>query len=117
MNLSDFVQDSLTQIAKGIEGASSELKDTDALINPRNMAVNRGSGPNYGYITTGNEQLRIVELVEFDVAITIAEGNEKNGKVGISVGSIGLGVGGKNSESNSSQSRIRFKVPVAWPNA
>lgn len=117
MNLSEFVQASLTQIAKGIEGAKIELKDSDALINPRNMAVNRGSGSNYGYVTETTDRLRVVELVEFDVAISIAEGSEKNGKAGISVGSIGIGVGAKNSETNSSQSRIRFKIPVAWPNA
>ena len=116
MDLSEFVQVSLVQIARGIEAANSELKtDTDALINPRNLAVNSGSGANYGYVTETTKYLRIVELVEFDVALNVQEQNEKSGKFGISVGSVGLGVGGKNTESNTSQSRIRFKIPVAWP--
>lgn len=118
MDLQEFIQVSLVQISKGIEAANAELKGSNAMINPRNLAVNAGGGANYGIITELSTKLpRIVELVEFDIAITVSEGTEKNGKIGISVGSVGFGVGGKNTEANSSLSRLKFKIPVAWPYA
>ena len=118
MDLKEFIQVSLVQISKGIEAANEELKDSKAKVNPSNIAVNAGGGANYGIISQTNQNMpRVVELVEFDIAITVSDGTEKNGKIALSVGAIGIGVGGKNSEANSSLSRLKFKIPVAWPHA
>jgi hypothetical protein len=115
MDLQEFVQATLVEISKGIQRANESLKGTDTKVNPKNLAMNTGTGANYGYIAKTQEMSRVVELVEFDVAVNVSEGSEKNGKIGISVGSVGLGVGGKSAEGSSSISKIRFKIPVAWP--
>ena len=115
MELKDFVEASLVQICRGIEGASASLADTNAHINPKNIYVNSGDRQNYGRLVQNQEYNPVVELVDFDVAVHVSEGTETNGRIGISVGSIGLGAGGKSQESNRSESRIRFKIPVVFP--
>lgn len=106
MELKDFVQESLVQIARGIEAASKELEDTNAHINPKNVYVNSETRQNYGRLDQKANYSPVVELVDFDVAVHASEGTETNGKIGISVGSIGIGAGGKSQESNRSESRI-----------
>jgi hypothetical protein len=115
MELKDFVRESLVQISNGISEASEELKDTSAHINPKNVYVNSDNRQNYGRLVNDKSYYPVVELIEFDVAVHASEGTETNGKIGISIGSIGLGVGGKSQESNRSESRIKFKVPVTFP--
>ena len=115
MELKDFVRESLVQISTGISEASEALKETNAHINPKNVYVNAENRQNYGRLVHDKSYYPVVEFVEFDVAVHISEGSETNGKIGISIGSIGLGAGGKSQESNRSESRIKFKVPVTFP--
>jgi len=115
MELKDFVEQSLVQISHGIESASKALEHTNAHINPKNVYVNSDNRQNYGRLVEKKEYNPVVELVEFDVAVHVSEGTETNAKIGISVGSIGLGAGGKSQEANRSESRIKFKVPVVFP--
>ncbi|MDX5362717.1 MAG: hypothetical protein LPJ91_00985 [Pseudazoarcus pumilus] len=115
MELKDFVRESLVQISMGISEASEALKTTNAHINPKNIYVNADNRQNYGRLHHDKTYYPVVELVEFDVAVHASEGTETNGKIGISIGSIGLGAGGKSQESNKSESRIKFRVPVTFP--
>lgn len=115
MELKDFVEESLVQIARGIEAASKALEDTNAHINPKNIHVNGDNRQNYGRLDNTRQYNPVVELVEFDVAVHASEGKETNGKIGISVGSLGLGAGGKSQETSRSESRIKFKIPVVFP--
>ena len=115
MELKDFIQESLVQIARGIIGAREELKDTNAHICPKNIRVNSEARKNYGRLGKDDKYDPVVELVEFDVVVSAEEGSEKNGKAGISVGSIGIGVGGKVQNNNSSESRIKFSIPMVFP--
>ena len=61
--------------------------------------------------------LRAVHTVEFDIAVTAVDGKETKGGIGIVVGAIGLGSQGRSEERNTSISRIKFKVPIAFPNS
>lgn len=115
MELQEFVKESLVQIARGIEAASKELENTGAHINPKNVYVNSDARQNYGRLSKEKEYNPVVELVEFDVAVHASEGKGTNGKIGISVGSIGLGAGGKSQEASKSESRIKFRIPVVFP--
>ena len=115
MDLKDFVEASLVQISQGIEAASKALEGTNAHVNPKNVYVNADTRQNYGRLVSTQEYNPIVELVEFDVAVHASEGTETNGRIGISVGSIGIGAGGKSQETNRSESRIKFKIPVVFP--
>ncbi|MDQ7016543.1 MAG: hypothetical protein Q9N68_09235 [Gammaproteobacteria bacterium] len=117
MELKDFIRESFVQISKGIEEANDELKDTSALINPDNVYVNAENRQNYGRLSQNKEYNRVVEVIEFDVAVTASDSAEAGGKFGIRVGSIEIGANGKEEEKNKAESRIRFKVPMVFPTA
>jgi hypothetical protein len=55
------------------------------------------------------------EDVDFDVAVTVNEASDKKGGGGLFVAGFGVGAQGSSSLSNSTVSRIKFKVPVFFP--
>ena len=118
MDLQSFIRETLVQIARGIEEASEELKDSGALINPENVAnANQQGTLVYGQIVSKSNNImrRNVQSVTFDVAIAASEGTGTKGGIGVVVGAIALGSQGQSNASNSSTSRVQFSVPVALP--
>lgn len=116
MELKYFVKETLVQIARGIEAASVALEDTNAHINPKNIYVNSDSRQNYGRLVEDKKYNPVVELVEFDVAVHAEKGTEAQDTIAINVGSIDLGKEEtKQQESNRSESRIKFKIPIVFP--
>ncbi|MCJ8286612.1 trypco2 family protein [Halomonas sp.] len=118
MELKDFIRETLVQVAQGIEEASSELQDSTALVNPRNVSINTSeNGRHYGVFSEDKapSPIRYVEEIAFDVAVHATEGTEASAKAGISVGSVGIGGKGSSSETKSSASRIQFRVPMVMP--
>ncbi|MBK8676287.1 MAG: hypothetical protein IPN27_07885 [Cellvibrionales bacterium] len=118
MDLKDFVKESLVQISYGINDANIELSGTGAIINPLNVIVNSENSQAYG--RTGqphshHENSRVVERVEFDVAVVAEQGEQTNGGIKLAIAAIGLGVGGQSDKSNRSESRIKFTIPVVFP--
>ena len=120
MDLKRFIKETLVQIAQGIEDADEALKGSSAIINPRNV-TGASSGTDdskvYGYVVDEKQGTyrQAVQSINFDVAVSVAQGTETKGGVGLMVGAIALGSHGKSDASNSSQSRIQFKVPMVLP--
>lgn len=108
MKLRDFIKDTMTEIAHGIQAAKIGTADLWA-ISP---------GLLHG------ERLIEKSYVEFDVAVTVNEmnGSERDGKGGIKAeievlgsrvgGELSGGVAGKRETSTVNASRVAFKVPV-----
>lgn len=94
MDVKDFVSETLMQIVQGVVEAQTHTKDKGAVVVPYHD---------------------FHKTVNFDVAVTVVEGKETTGKAGISVWSIGAGVGGKSESSSSTVSRIKFDIPVELP--
>lgn len=121
MNLQEFIRETLVQISQGITAANADLKDTGAKVNPRNVhPYLHTSDKVYGHVDTSKpkeEFFPLVELVEFDVALTVSEGKETKGGIGIAIGTIGLGSQGRSDSERSSESRVKFRIPVQLPNA
>lgn len=109
MDLETFIAETLRQIVKGVITAQQHKDCSGARINPDTIR-NKPAGSE---IYVGER----VQKVEFDVAVTISEASEKQGKGSIGIASIGLGVGGQASStaSNSSVSRIKFEIPLILP--
>jgi hypothetical protein len=119
MNLQQFIKETLVQITQGIVDADQAVSETGAAVNPRDVVHNKtGEGP-YGYYAEDRKghYRRTVQSIEFDVVVTVTEGTETKGGIGIHVGAIGLGSSGKSDKENSSESRIRFSVPLLIPNS
>ena len=117
MELDEFVTATLVGISKGVEEASKQLKDSTTIINPRNLSFNYSrEAPIVLKNSIESEVPRLLEKIEFDVAVTVSDGTGTNGKIGISVGVLSLGSQGKSESSNSTISRIKFSVPMVLPN-
>ena len=116
MELQDFISTTLIQIARGIEMAANELDDSKAVVNPRNVNTRVPEEADiYGYLDTKRKFYKVVQKIEFDVAVTAEKGTETKGGIGIQVGSIGLGTQGKSENASSSVSRIKFSIPMTLP--
>lgn len=118
MDIATFIKETLVQIAQGIEGANEKLKGSTAVVNPRGIRPSpKDDTKFFGYLEEKDTEkfLRVVQEIEFDVAVYATEGTETKGGIGIMVGTIGLGSHGKSQAGSSSESRIRFKVPMVMP--
>ena len=56
-----------------------------------------------------------IETIEFDVAVTVTEGTQTKGGIGVFMGAVGLGSQGQSSNQNASVTRIKFSVPLVLP--
>ena len=85
MQLKDFVAESIKQIVDGIVEAQTYCKDKGGLINP-NDAYPRGAQSQTDNLITVNDGRGapyILQILDFDVAVTAIEGEQA--KAGISV--------------------------------
>ena len=110
MNLKDFVAESLREIIDGVVEGQKHGKLSEAIINPP---------PTYliqqGQVLTDHATGVQIQMIDFDVAVTVREGTSTSGGMGLVVGPVALGTKGKSDAASESVSRIRFTVPVAFP--
>jgi hypothetical protein len=100
VELKMFVADALRQIVEGIAHAQDLTANSNARINPPGV---------------GTQGALLIQMVEFDVAVTVNEDSTKKGGVGVVAGVFGIGAQGQSSTSNQSVSRIKFAVPILFP--
>ncbi|MBE2179388.1 MAG: hypothetical protein IAE97_02860 [Chthoniobacterales bacterium] len=119
MQLSDFISETLVQIATGIDQANAALSASKAKVNPENVFPSDSSYNStvYGHIQTDQQMNPAVHLIQFDVAVYAAEETETKGGIGIMVGTIGLGSQGRSDATSSTTSRIQFGIPMLLPSA
>ena len=110
MNLREFIQEALVEIVAGVADARKKAAEHGAII---------GSTQVYG--NTKEAKIitdaigRTVSLVEFDIALANADSTDTKGGIGVFLGSIGLGSQGTSHGETSTNSRIKFLVPVVLP--
>ncbi len=114
MELKEFVAETLKQVVDGIIDAQEYTKPKGATINPRGMIQN----PQVGLIVADNPtrpQPPIPQMLEFDVAISVSEGKEAKAGIGVWAGAVGVGTQAKLEDGSLTVSRIKFSVPVLFP--
>ena len=115
MELKEFVSEVLTDIFEGVADAQVRIANKGGEINP---AVRTGtSGSTFAPSKTPDHQIlnKTLCVAEFDVALTVADKEQKGGKIGVLLGSIGVG-GGKSEAVETSQiTRVKFSVPYRLP--
>ncbi|NQT37166.1 MAG: hypothetical protein HQ581_06735 [Planctomycetes bacterium] len=97
LSLQDFVKNTLVQVFQGVLEAQKELKECDGLVAPRPRAEDP------------------FQEFEFDVVLTSSQATASKGGIGVLLGGIGLGAQGESRDSGSSNTRVRFSVPVIFP--
>lgn len=91
VTLGQFVQQTIKEVVEGIQATHEVVKE---------------SGANIGYESRD---------IEFDVAVSVTNLGAKERGAGLFVGPISVGGKGHSESTNSSETRVRFKVPVIWP--
>ena len=97
MNLQEFIQESLIQIARATVEANKTFK-TDGLKASVNV-----DGLNHSH------------KIDFDVAVTAETTGGSSGHAGLKVLSFGLGGETSSEASHSMASRIHFSIPIRLP--
>jgi len=116
MELKDFLSQSLLQIIEGVKIAQEKSADFKAKVNPflPNVLVkDKVLDPRMLYL--GGTHQYTVFLVDFDVAITVTEGDNIKGGGSLNVAAIKIGAEGQSSTTNTQQSRIKFLIPITLP--
>lgn len=111
MELKEFVSLVLQQIVAGVAEAQATVAGGE--VNPKIWQSQRDAAARLKILESNSGKW--IHLVEFDVAVTVAEGTTTKGGVGLIVGPVALGSTGQSSNQSSTVSRIKFEVPVAWP--
>jgi len=57
----------------------------------------------------------IVQIVNFDVALTVVEGTGTKGGIGVFAGAVNLGSSGQSNNETSSVSHVKFSIPLRLP--
>lgn len=99
VSLSDFVSRTMIEILEGVSAAQDHAKGTGAKIGP----------PGYSF----HQEF---EPVEFDVAVTSREGESARGGLGVFLANVGIGGQVEADASREGTNRIRFSVPIRYPN-
>lgn len=101
MKLEDFVATSLVEVVKGVAKAIDDTKECKGAvaINPRG----------------NNQQRSDVQLVDFDIAVSVKEDKTKDGGGEIKVMALSIGAKAGSATAQELISRVRFSVPISWP--
>lgn len=113
MDLEEFVAQSLKQIVAGVKRAQQEVASSGASVNPPLNTTHSEMGKQ-GLLWSRSGSP--VQVVQFDVALTVVEGTGTKGGIGVFAGAINLGSTGQSSNENRSVSHLKFAVPLALPN-
>ena len=111
MQLKDFITETFKKIVDGVIAAQEYSGPKGARISPSGLT----SRTDQGQMLWDRATAEIATLIEFDVVVTTAEGTATKGGVGIFVGPVALGSQGQSDAAKSSNSRIKFSVPVHLP--
>ncbi len=94
MELKEFVAQTIQQIVDGVVTAQGQI-----------------SAKEYNVCQMGQ-----LQSIEFDVAVTVSEGVSGGAGAGIAIaGILKLGVDGQTESASESVSRVRFTIPVEFP--
>lgn len=112
MELKTFIKQSLIDIASAVKEANED-NSTDMIVNPNklisageaNQRISRDNNRRQG------NDIRYVQNIKFDVAVSVSEGTERN--INVAGGNVGETTG--NNNEHSTASRIQFELPIALP--
>ncbi|RCW19650.1 hypothetical protein DET53_12010 [Vibrio parahaemolyticus] len=118
MELQGFISQTIQEIARGVFDAKEKLSDTNAVVNPQDFALKEGNSVAFGRLHSDDisrDDKKVVQKLELDIAITVDETSKSGASGKISVLSIGVGGETESTNQSSSVSRVKFVVPMVFP--
>ena len=112
IELRKFISQALIEIAGGVKDAQATVAEMRGEVAPHDMD---DSGHERAAGRARFSLNRPVQIVEFDVAVTVTD--ETGGKAGLGVmgGFVTLGASGTTMDSSQVVNRIKFTVPMVLP--
>jgi len=127
VDLQDFIKETITQIAESVVDIQKhfDAKGIDAIVNPREFQDTKDSDiagrfkpTQYNKNTNetySSDFYRVVDNIEFDVAVTVESGNSKEVGGKLKVFDMGIGAEGSEVNKQANVSKVRFKIPLVMP--
>nr|WP_319570407.1 hypothetical protein [uncultured Draconibacterium sp.] len=97
--LKEFVSETIQQIIEGVKDAGFTL-------------VTKIDYEKDGYVQIGDG---MKQKIEFDISVTTTETTKKEGKAGVMIKVVDFGVKGSDNKEATSMNKIKFQVPVVYP--
>jgi len=112
MDLQDFIKETITQIAESVVDIQKyfDEKGIDAVVNPKEVYGGNQYDPSYQ-----DEVNRIVENIDFDIAVTIESDSQKEVGGKLKVFDVGIGAEGSQANRQANVSKVKFKIPLVMP--
>jgi hypothetical protein len=113
MELKEFVKETLVQISEGVKESQDSVRTIGGYVNPTvTYAQGKPELVYFGETALGHHTF----LVDFDVAVVVAEKKAAEGGAKLAVASfLSIGGSGSSDAESKSTSRVKFKVPLALP--
>lgn len=110
MEINEFIQETITQIVQGVAITNETFAAQGAYVASKDV-----QGGNVVYRREGNIMKSVV-MVDFDIAVTVSQKDDKNKGIGASlkVASFGFDADFSKGASNVNQqtSRVKFSLPL-----
>lgn len=114
MKLSEFIKETLVEIAHGAMMADSEYKEIGGKINPKGYIAINGI-PNISSVGIGKSSSSPIVNVDFKLKVEMIESTDIEGGLGGVINVIMAKMGATKKESESFVQEISFSVPVVLP--
>ena len=110
MELKEFITQTLININQGIIDAQEQTKESGIVINPKNIKKRDNN-----IYEVYNGYSAPIQEIEFNIVVNVAEGKDSKIAVGAFTGMLSGGVSNTNQNNSSTQTTIKFNLPVQFP--
>jgi hypothetical protein len=127
MDLQSFIKETITQIAEAVVDIQDHFdkQKIDAIVNPREFQdIKDGKfagrykptsyDSNIGSTVASNYH-RVVDSVEFDVAVYVETDSKKGVGGKLKVLGASIGADGEKTDRQENVSKVKFKIPIVMP--
>lgn len=110
--LQDFVAETLEQICAGVAQAQEAAAKHGGKVNPTAFYAGQEATDKALF---GGSPRQLIQIISFDVALTVEQHDGGKSGIGVFAGGFGLGAQSNEARGSSSVSRVQFTVPLALP--
>lgn len=112
MDLSDFIKETLCQLAKGIKDSQDAVRELGGISSPAFYTEHKADTSTLIGLTSDHRQ---VYFIDFDVSVTVSQ--EKTGDYGgkLKVGIVSVNGERGDSASSNATNKIMFRIPFSPP--
>lgn len=108
MELKEFIKTAITDITEAVSELQSDLTN-GTIVNPSFTKSEVGKS-----VLVDNE-VRLIERLNFDVAVTASETSGFDGKAKAGINIFGAKLGAETSSKSENVSRLTFSIPILLP--